>query len=98
MNDRIRTRNRVVFDPETGMCFRDFCTRPMSCINIHSLGQLKEDLEAVRDAEFVGYGNHEQYFYKDYLAYQPEYFDKEMLCARTLKERGYKFVFMEDLS
>ncbi len=47
---------------------------------------------------FVGYGNHEQYFYKDYLAYQPEYFDKEMLCARTLKERGYKFVFMEDLS
>ena len=52
----------------------------------------------MRDAEFVGYGNHEQYFYKDYLAYQPEYFDKEMLCARTLKDRGYRFVFMEELA
>jgi hypothetical protein len=51
----------------------------------------------VKDAEFVGYGNHEQYFYKDYLAYQPEYFEKEELCARTLAERGHRFVFMEEL-
>ena len=89
--------NKYVYDPDTGMRFRDFCTRPMSCINIHSLDQLKVDLDAVKDATFVGYGNHEQYFFRDYLAYQPEYMEKEMLCARTLKERGHKFVFMEEL-
>ena len=96
-NERIRKENRYVFDPDTGMAFRDFCTRPMSCINIHSLDQLKVDLDVVKDANFVGYGNHEQYFFRDYLAYQPEYMEKEMLCARTLRERGHRFVFMEDL-
>ena len=96
-NERIRKENLYVYDPDTGMRFRDFCTRPMSCINIHSLDQLKVDLDAVKDATFVGYGNHEQYFFKDYLAYQPEYMEKEQLCARTLKERGHKFVFMEEL-
>ena len=88
---------RYVYDPDTGMRFRDFCTRPMSCINIHSLEQLKHKLAAVKDAEFVGYGNHEQYFFKDYFAYQPEYMEKEMLAARTLRDEGRRFVFMEDL-
>ena len=96
-NVQIAKSNRYVFDPDTGMAFRDFCTRPMSCINIHSIGKLKASLDAVKNAEFVGYGNHEQYFFKDYLAYQPEYMDKEMLAARTLKDRGYRFVFMEEL-
>ena len=96
-NDRIRKRNRYVYDPDTGMRFRDFCTRPMSCINLHTPEQLRENLDAVRDAEFIGYGNHEQYFFKDYLAYQPNYMEKEMLCAKTLRDRGYRFVFMEEL-
>jgi hypothetical protein len=96
-NALISRFNRYVFDPDAGMAFRDFCTRPMSCINIHSIERLKASLDAVKDAEFVGYGNHEQYFFKDYLAYQPEYMDKEMLAARTLTERGHKFVFMEEL-
>ena len=96
-NEATRSFNRYVYDPETKLAFRDFCTRPMSCINIHTLAQLKEKLEVVKDAEFVGYGNHEQYFFRDYLAYQPEYMEKEMLVAQTLKARGHRFVFMEEL-
>lgn len=96
-NVRISTTGRYVYDPDTGMSFRDFCTRPMSCINIHTPDRLKECLADVEDAEFVGYGNHEQYFFKDYLAYQPDYMYKEMLVARTLRDRGHRFVFMEDL-
>ena len=34
---------------------------------------------------------------RDYIAHQPEYMEKEMFCAQTLKSRGYSFVFMEDL-
>ena len=96
--DRAVSRfNRYVYDPETGMGFRPFCTSPMSCINVHTIPQLRERLAAVADAEFVGYGNHEQYFYRDYLAYQPEYMEKEMLCAETFRKNGFRFVFMEDL-
>ena len=47
---------------------------------------------------FVGYGNHEQYFFKDYFAYQPEYMEKEELCARALAESGHRFIFMEELA
>ena len=89
--------NRYVYDPATRMCFRPFVTNPMSCINVHTIPQLRERLDQLKDAEFIGYGNHEQYFYRDYIAHQPEYMEKEMLCAQTLKSRGYSFVFMEDL-
>jgi hypothetical protein len=97
-NNNVRTIPAYLYDPAVKMGFRDFCTRPMSCINVHTLSQLKEKLDAVKDARFVGYGNHEQYFFKDYFAYQSEYMEKEMLVARTLKERGYRYVFMEELA
>ena len=93
----VRGSSSFVLDPETGMGFRGFCMAPVSCINIHSLAQLRKDLDELKDAEFVDYGNHEQYFYKNYFAYQPEYMEKEELCARTLAERGHRFVFMEEL-
>lgn len=96
-NSQVSGRARYLYDPDTGVSFCDFCTRPMSCINIDSLAKLEEKLDVVRDKEFVGYGNHEQYYFKDYLAYQPEYMEKEMLVAKTLKDRGYRFAFMEDL-
>ena len=47
--------------------------------------------------EFVVYGFHEQYFYKDYLAYQPDYVDKFMTAARIMKENGYTYFFLEEL-
>ena len=96
-NAATRKSNKFVYDPATGMRFRDFCTRPMTCINLQKLEDLPNDIETVSDAEFIGYGNHEQYFFKDYLAYQPDYMVKEMLVAKTLKEQGRKFVFMEEL-
>ena len=88
----------LVYDPDTKMNFRSFCTGPMSCINCVTIEQLAKDLQAVKDAEFVGYGHHEQYFYKDYFNYQPDYMAKEELCAKTLAENGFGFCFMEDLS
>jgi hypothetical protein len=96
-NALIRMSGKYLYDPGTGMSFRDFCTRPMSCINIDSQDRLREKLDTLRDAEFIGYGNHEQYYFRDYLAYQPDYMEKEMLVAKTLHDRGYKFIFMEDI-
>ena len=97
-NAAVSRSSSYVLDPATGMGFRGFCTWPMSCINIHSLAQLREKLAVAKDMEFVAYGNHEQYFFKDYFAYQPEYMEKEELCARVLAESGHRFIFMEELA
>ena len=88
---------RFLYDPDTGMRFRNCCTAPMSCLNLQPLKDIPRDLDAVAGQEFVCYGNHEQYFFKDYFLYQPDYMEREMLVAKTLSSRGYRFIFMEDL-
>ena len=90
--------NKYIYDPETGMRFKNSCTAPFSALNLHPLKGIPRDLDATRGCDFVGYGNHEQYFFSDYLLYQPDYMEREMLMAKTLKDRGYRFIFMEDLA
>ena len=89
--------NKYLYDPDTGMRFTNSCTPPFSALNLHPLKGIPRDLDATRGCDFVGYGNHEQYFFKEYMLYQPDYMEREMLVARTLKERGYRFIFMEEL-
>ena len=95
--DAIAKYNKYLFDPDTQMLFCRSCTPPLNALNLHPLKGLPYDLELVRDCDFVGYGNHEQYFFKDYFLYQPDYMEREMFVAHTLKERGYRFIFMEEL-
>jgi hypothetical protein len=40
---------------------------------------------------------HEQYFYADYRAYQPNFEDKLTKIFQTLTDNGYKSVFFEEL-
>ena len=47
--------------------------------------------------EYVSIGNHEQYFYEDYFAYQPEYSDKLLKAAEILCRNGYEFIFAQDI-
>ena len=89
--------NKYVYDPDTGMRFRGVCTAPMSCLNLQPMKDVPRDLDAVKGLPFIGYGNHEQYFYKDYLAHQPDYMEKELVAARLFRENGYSFCFMEEM-
>ena len=83
-------------DPETGMNFHHmFCDAP--CLNLCTLETLKEDIAKCLGGEYLIFSNHEQYFFKDYLAYQPEYADKIRLMCRMMREAGYAFMLMEDL-
>ena len=66
-------------------------------INLYTLKALESEVEKYADNEFFVYGNHEQYFYRDYLAYQPEYAAKVLAVARILKAHGYEYFFFEDL-
>ena len=72
-----------------------FCDAP--CLNLNTLKTLQEDISKILGREYLIFSNHEQYFFKDYLAYQPEYADKIRLMCRTMRENGYAFIFMEDV-
>lgn len=91
---------KYVFDRESGLGMKeleDF--QPLAAgINLYTCATLKPALEKVLGNEFVVYGNHEQYFHKDYLAYQPDYAEKLLLAAKTLHENGYEHFFLEELA
>lgn len=91
--DPIVGKNESVFDEKTGLRIRSL----WECI----LNLVKyEDIEALYAPqignEFIGTGNHEQYFFKDYFAYQPDYADKILLVAKLLHENGYRYITYEE--
>ena len=43
-----------------------------------------------------GQRDHEQYFYKDYFAYQPDYAEKILLAAKIAHDTGRDFIFLEE--
>ena len=47
--------------------------------------------------EYLVFSDHEQYFYKDYLAYQSDYADKIRLMSKMMKEAGYEFILVENV-
>ena len=59
-------------------------------------GRREGELARQADKEHVVFADHEQYFYRDYLAYQPDYAEKIFKAAGYLRRLGYEFVFIED--
>ncbi len=58
---------------------------------------LVDELEKFTHQEYLSIGNHEQYYYPDYYAYQPDYAEKILTMGKVMKEAGFEFMFMEDL-
>jgi hypothetical protein len=57
-------------------------------------------LEAYRNQNglppYVDFLIHEQYYYPDYIAYQPDYFEKIETAIKWASSNGYKPAFLED--
>jgi len=51
----------------------------------------------VVERPYLGICDHEQYFYEDYLAYQPDYGEKIHKMGEILSKAGYEFFFVEEL-
>jgi hypothetical protein len=58
---------------------------------------IAEKLEKLQDRELIKVMIHEQYFYRDYKAYQPNYEEKLTKTFEILSENGYKSVFFEEI-
>ncbi|MBQ8683171.1 MAG: hypothetical protein IJ518_01480 [Clostridia bacterium] len=93
--DRILFHNVSLPDEATGLRFRPLGGGP--CINLNSQQDIRETLEKLNGSDFIGTGSHEQYFYPDYYAYQPDYGDKIYLFAQLLDDYGYRFVTADEM-
>lgn len=61
------------------------------------LAELEEIVAHPHRGGFVSLMIHEQYFYKDYKGYLPDFADRVLLPAKRLFELGYKGTFMTDM-
>jgi len=83
-------------DPETGLGFKKLCTG--ICLNLLTKEQIVSELDALCDKEYIGVATHEQYFYEDYLAYQPDYAEKLYTYGDWVVKNGFTFINNEDLA
>lgn len=93
-----RTRGKLagIFDEKTGMSFKKFHL-PDLTLNLIPGNHIEKVLEPFVGNEYIGICDHEQYFYKDYFAYQPDYADKVYEMGEFLHRNGYEFIFAEEL-
>ena len=86
----------AIFDADTGMCFKKFHL-PDLTLNLIPYDRIAAVLEPFLGNEYVGVCTHEQYFYEDYLSYQPDYAEKIYKMGELMHAAGYTFVFADDL-
>ena len=79
----------ALFDAETGIYLKSFGD---ITINIIKYEDLETSLAPEMDFDYVGLGVHEQYFYPEYFAYQPDYADKIMKMCEITKANNFTFV------
>ncbi len=85
---------KTVRDSETGMCYT---TAAQAVLNHIPLEILTDELSKFTGQEYLSIGNHEQYYYPDYYAYQPDYAEKIYEMGKFMKENGFEFIFAEEL-
>lgn len=83
-----------VYDNDVGVGFKRFRNGPM--LNLSSPDGVRKGMSAARESELLVFADHEQYFYRDYFAYQPDYVEKVLLASRLAHEMGFTFMFLED--
>lgn len=83
-------------DEETGICFKKLSYGPY--LNLTPLGEIEDECVVKGiGGEYFGYSTHEQYFYPEYFAYQPDYAEKIMKAAEIVQKNGYEYFFAEDM-
>ena len=87
----------MVRDPETGMLFKHLFN-DVPVLNLVDVPTLRRDTEKLLGSEYLVFSDHEQYFFRDYFAYQPDYMEKVMVMSEMMARNGYKFVFVEDVA
>ena len=84
-----------IHDKATGCNFMTFgCGAP--CLNLYRLEDIPARMARVLDKEFLIHATHEEYWFKDYFAYQPDSREKLMAAAKAVHDADYSYMFIED--
>ena len=83
-----------VYDRDVGIGFKRFRNGPM--LNLCTPAKVREDMAAEASRELIVIGDHEQYFYKEYFAWQQDYAEKVLLAASLAHAAGREFIFIEE--
>ena len=82
-------------DKETGCNFMVFsCGAP--CLNLYRLEDIPACMARVIGNEFLIFATHEEYWYGDYFAYQPDSREKLLTACKMVHDAGYEYIFIED--
>ena len=81
-------------DEETGMSYMSMA---QVVLNLTPLEILESEISKFAHQEYLCAGTHEQYFYSDYYAYQPDYSKCVYTMGKIMKENGFEFIFAEEL-
>jgi hypothetical protein len=84
-----------VHDKSTGVNFKAFSLGG-TCLNLLELKDVEKAMAQHGNPEFYVHATHEEYFYKHYFAYQPDYCKKTLVAAKWIHDQGYKYAFIED--
>ena len=82
-------------DKATGCNFMTFgCGAP--CLNLYRLEDIPARMKEVLGNEYLIHATHEEYWYKDYFAYQPDSREKLLTACKMVHDAGYEYFFIED--
>lgn len=95
LEEKTRGTYNWIHDNVTGVNFKQF-TAGDTCLNLYSLKDTPAVLALPGEPEFYCYATHEEYFHKDYFAYQPDYCQKTLVAAKWMHDHGYSYIFIED--
>ena len=95
--DKMKNTLEYYKDEEIGIGFKRFCVGP--CLNLTPLEELESECieKGIESAEYFGYATHEEYFYPEYFAYQPDYRDKLLRAAEIVHSFGYEYFFIHEI-
>ena len=98
--EKTRGTYNWIHDNVTGVDLKAFGVGG-TCLNLYRLEDLDQCFEkafaSVKGGpEFFCHATHEEYFYKDYFAYQPDYCEKTFKAVKWMHDHGYKYIFLDE--
>ncbi|MBE5868622.1 MAG: hypothetical protein E7293_06630 [Lachnospiraceae bacterium] len=93
--DSIEGTMNYIEDSELGIRYRQLGGGPT--VNLNNLEDFQPAYDKLIGREFIGTATHEQYFYSDYYAYQPDTAEKIYLMSKILHDNGYRYIHADEM-
>ena len=94
--EETQNNEKAIYKADTDCYYKQIMTHGV-IINLSKLEEMEEEYKIMFDSTFVGTATHEQYFYPDYFAYQPDMAEKLFKNFEILAREGYTPIFAEEL-